>query len=115
MSCGVARRCSSDPALLWLWCRLAATALIRSLAWEPPYAAGAALEKAKRQKQQQQKLQNMYVVSLLKFITSHIDSEFQKLILQTLLEYSARYCARYLERHRYNHNGSHMELLSSGT
>ena len=32
MSCGVGRRRSSDPALLWLWRRLAATALIRSLA-----------------------------------------------------------------------------------
>ena len=30
--------------------RPVATAPIRSLAWEPPYAAGAALEKAKRQK-----------------------------------------------------------------
>jgi len=27
-----------------------ATALIRPLAWEPPYAMGVALEKAKRQK-----------------------------------------------------------------
>ena len=35
-----------DPTLLWLWCRPpAATALIRPLAWEPPYAAGAALKK----------------------------------------------------------------------
>ena len=42
-----------DPVWLWLWLwhRLAATALIRPLAWEPPYATGAALEKAKRQKQ----------------------------------------------------------------
>ena len=29
-------RCRLDPALLWLWCRLAAVALIRPLAWEPP-------------------------------------------------------------------------------
>ena len=29
MSCGVGRRCGSDPALLWLWLRLAATAPIR--------------------------------------------------------------------------------------
>ena len=36
-----------DLALLWLWCRLVATAPIRLLAWEPPYAAGAAPEKAK--------------------------------------------------------------------
>ena len=31
-----------DPALLWLWWRPAAAALIGPLAWEPPYAAGAA-------------------------------------------------------------------------
>ena len=34
MSCGVGRRCGSDPALLLLWCRPAATAPIRPLAWE---------------------------------------------------------------------------------
>ena len=28
-----------DPELLWLWHRPVATALIRLLAWEPPYAA----------------------------------------------------------------------------
>ena len=38
-----------DLALLWLWCRPAATAPIRPLAWELPYASGAALEMAKRQ------------------------------------------------------------------
>ena len=40
----------SDPALLWLWRRPGATALIGPPAWEPPYAAGVALEKAKRPK-----------------------------------------------------------------
>ena len=50
MSRGVDCRRGSDPALLWLWCGLAATAPIRPLAWEPPYAAGAALEMAKRPK-----------------------------------------------------------------
>ena len=39
-----------DLALPWLWRRLAATALVRPLAWEPPYAVGAALEKTKRPK-----------------------------------------------------------------
>ena len=39
-----------DPELLWLWRRPVAIAPIRPLAWEPPYAAGAAQEKAKRQK-----------------------------------------------------------------
>ena len=51
MSCGVGCRHSSDPLLLWLWCRPVATAPIGPLAWEPPCAAGAALEKAKRQKE----------------------------------------------------------------
>ena len=44
MSCGVGHRRGSDPALLWLWHRPTATAPIRSLAWEPPYAVGAAQE-----------------------------------------------------------------------
>ena len=36
-----------DLVLLWLWCRLAAVAPIRPLAWELPHAAGEALEKNK--------------------------------------------------------------------
>jgi len=43
MSCGIGCRCSSD--LVLLWCRLAATVPVQPLAWEPPYASGAALEK----------------------------------------------------------------------
>ena len=39
-----------DQALLWLWCRPAATAPIGPLAWEPPYAAGAALKILKAKK-----------------------------------------------------------------
>ena len=53
MRCGVGcRRCrgGSDPASLWLWRRLAATASIGPLAWELPHAAGAAQEMAKKQK-----------------------------------------------------------------
>ena len=51
MSCGVGGRHGLDPALLWLWQRLVATAPIQPLAWEPLYVAGAALEKkAKRKK-----------------------------------------------------------------
>ena len=44
VTCGVGRRRGLDPALLWRWHRLAATAPIRPLAWEPPYAVGAAQE-----------------------------------------------------------------------
>ena len=43
----VGYRHSWDPVLLWLWHRPAATALIQPLAWEPPYALGAALKRQK--------------------------------------------------------------------
>ena len=59
MSCGVGHRRGSDPELLWLWCRSVATALIRPLAWEPPYATGVALEKAKRPKKKKIELREM--------------------------------------------------------
>ena len=45
MSYGVGHRCGSDPILLWLWYRPAATALIQHLAWEPPHASGVALKR----------------------------------------------------------------------
>ena len=48
MSCGVGRRCGSDLVWLWLWRRTTPTALIRPLAWEPPYATGAALKANKQ-------------------------------------------------------------------
>ena len=48
MSCGVGHRHGLDPALLCLWCRLVGTAPIRPLAWEPPYAVGAALKRKKK-------------------------------------------------------------------
>ena len=54
MSCGVGCRRGSDPTLLWLWRRLVATAPIRSLACETPYAAGTAQEMAERQKKKKE-------------------------------------------------------------
>ena len=38
----------NDPALLWRW--PAATAPSKTLVWEPPRAAGVALEEAKKKK-----------------------------------------------------------------
>ena len=55
MSCGVGCRHSSDPALLWLWPKLAAVALFQPLAQEPPYAMGAALKKAEKKKKERKK------------------------------------------------------------
>ena len=49
VSCYIGRKCSSDPALLWLWRTLASTAPIWPLSWESHYALCVAL-KTKRQK-----------------------------------------------------------------
>ena len=35
---------AKDPVLLWLWRGPVATAPIRPLAWQPPYAVGVALK-----------------------------------------------------------------------
>ena len=51
MSCGVGHRRSLDMVLLWLQCRLAARALIQTLAWELLYASGLALKRKKRKKE----------------------------------------------------------------
>ena len=42
-------------ALLWLWCRPEAVALIQSLAWEVTYAAGVALERKERRKRERER------------------------------------------------------------
>ena len=67
VSCGVGRRRGSDPALLWLWRRPVATAPIQPLAWESPYAAGAALGKAKREKQKKFFLGRLFFYSIFLF------------------------------------------------
>ena len=54
MSCGVGCRCGSDLALLWLWPRPAATALIGPLAWEPAYVLSVALKKKSKNKTNKQ-------------------------------------------------------------
>ena len=63
MTCGVGGKHGLDLALLWLWCRPAATALICPLAWELPHASGATLKRLKKKEeeekeQQQQKQQH---------------------------------------------------------
>ena len=50
MRCGACHRGGSDPELLWLRRRPAAVAPTGPLAWELPYAAGAALERQKKTK-----------------------------------------------------------------
>ena len=57
LSCGVGRRCALDPALLWLWYRLAA--LNHPLAWELPCAPGATLKRKKKWKKTKSKKQTL--------------------------------------------------------
>ena len=44
-----------DPALLWLWLRLASAAPISPLAWELPYVTGVALKSKKKKKKKERK------------------------------------------------------------
>ena len=55
MSCGVGCRRGLDPALLWLRRGLVAMAPIQPLAWETPYAAGAALETRQKKTKKKKK------------------------------------------------------------
>jgi len=61
MSCGVGCRCGSNPVLLWLWCRPAATALSQPLAWDFPYAMGGILKKDKTKTKTKKPHQLLYM------------------------------------------------------
>ena len=90
MSCGLVHRCGLDLVLLWLWHRLAATALMRSLAWELPYAAGVALKRKKDQKKKKKiKGEACFIASLITYILLilhfgiHSSHHLRKLFLET--------------------------------
>ena len=63
VSCGVGCRQSSDPMLLWLWCRPAAVPPIQPLAWEPPYATGSGPRKGKK---------TIYIYITIYFLGPHL-------------------------------------------
>ena len=50
LSCGIGCRLGLNLALLWPWHRPAATAPMRPLTWEPPYAAGTGPKRTKGEK-----------------------------------------------------------------
>ena len=65
------------PELLWLWRRPAAVASIRLLAWEPPYAAGMALEKTKKTKKKNKKPYiYIYILFFYKFFSLMVITEY---------------------------------------
>ena len=59
MSCSVGCRHRWNPVLLWLWCRPVATAPIRSLAWEPPYARERPYKRQKKRRRRRKKNQHV--------------------------------------------------------
>ena len=71
MRCGVDHSHGSDLALLWLWRKLAAVALIQPLAWETPYVSGVALKRQKDQKKKKKRDAYGYILfSSFKFNSS---------------------------------------------
>ena len=93
-------------ALLWLWCRLAATVPMWPLAWEPPYATGASL---KRQK----KKGNFSVITYLifTFIKSPPFFSFQAVELNKMI-LSFLYCLRTVNSSRiYKNIGKNFEII----
>ena len=64
MSYGVGCRRGLDRMLLLFWCRPAAAAPVGPLAWEPPYAARGALEKAKRPKKKKRIILQIIEINL---------------------------------------------------
>ena len=66
MSCGVDRRRGLDPALLWLWHKLAAVALIGPLVWDLPHAEGAAPKsESKKKKKRLEKIKKSHFIKTL--------------------------------------------------
>ena len=55
VSCDVGCRSGLDLALLWLWRRPGAAALIQPLAWEPPYATGLSVKRQKKKKKKEKR------------------------------------------------------------
>ena len=101
MSCGVGHRSSLDLALLWLWCRLAAVALIRPLAWEPPYAIHVALkrQKTKKNKKQETKNKKPTKVSQIRMVSDSLKIElnggkFSKFLRKNYLQPGVLYPAK---------------------
>ena len=91
VSCGVDCRHLSDPTLLCLWCRLAATAPIGPLAWERPYAMGTA-PKDKKKKENKKANKKLKVITADYLIDLKVGKEF--LSIKTMEESLKEKCSR---------------------
>ena len=97
VSCRVDGRRGSDPVLLWLWHRPVATALIRPLAWEPPYATGAAQERAKRQKKKI-KINKKTAVAFLYTSNETLEKEYKNTIPFKIEPHKIKYLGIHLTK-----------------
>ena len=94
MSCDVGHRHSSDPMMLWLWCRPAATAPIWPLAWESPYAMGAALRIQKKKKKIKCFISTCYIQQseaknkINRNTHTHYKKQLGKIIFETKCNYN---------------------------
>ena len=61
-----------DLAWLWLWHMLAAAALIQPLAWELPYAVGAAFKSKKKKKKTGKKFKTISYGEVFGATESHV-------------------------------------------
>ena len=78
MSCGVGHRWGLNLALLWLWHSPAATAPIRPLVREPPYAVGVTLKgpktKKKKKKKKKKREREIWNISNILFLPQFLSS-----------------------------------------
>ena len=70
--------------LPWLWCRTAASAPIRSLAWKLPYATGVALGEKKKKKAFQQMVLDLNIPNKTKQNKLKLDTDL--ILLQKLTQ-----------------------------
>ena len=61
-SCRLSCKCSSDLALLWLWHRLAAAALIWPQTWELPYVMGAAIKNKNKKFKKRKYISQVFII-----------------------------------------------------
>ena len=90
MSCGVGCRRVSDPALLWLWCTPAARAPIRSLAWEPPWAAGSGPRKGKKTEKKKKTKTEFLQVQSIHLLRSKVASKSRAMVVFHVLRNAHR-------------------------
>ena len=77
-------RCSLDPALLWLWCRPAATALIQPLAWGLPYAMVVTLKSKKKKKTLSSKREIVKILKELLTVNMNSNTDYVRKELENI-------------------------------